>query len=132
MALAKVSTTFANSAASAGAEQPSGDRRGYRLHCGREIGWFAHRRERQRHQALAMRRDQPVETQTQRGRVAAEGEFDGFAGQSLGFALQQHLGGEGGSVTRATRPTRGIAGTALLKWASPLFLLFLQEIISDH
>jgi hypothetical protein len=88
MALAKVSTTFANSAASAGASNPRADGRGNRLHRGGEIGRLAHWRKRQRHQPLAMRRDQAVETEPQRRRVAAKGEFDSFAGQGFGLALQ--------------------------------------------
>jgi hypothetical protein len=64
--------------------------------------------------------------------VAAEGELDGFAGQGLCLALQQQLGGEGRSIPSPARAAGGVAGTALLKWASPLFLLFLQEIISNH
>jgi len=59
----------------------------------------------------------------------AKGELDGFAGQGLGFALQQQLGGKGRSIARSARATGGVTGTALLKWASPLFL---QEIISNR
>ena len=113
-------------------QQPSGDRRGDRLHRGRKIRRLAHRRERQRHQPFAVRRDQAVETKPQRRQVAAEGEFDGLAGQGFRLTLQQHLGSQGRSIAEPARATGGVAGTPLLERASPLFLLFLQEIISDH
>jgi hypothetical protein len=113
-------------------QQPSADGRGNRLHRDGEIGRLAHWRQRQRHQPLAMWRDQAVETEPQRGRVATKGEFDGFAGQGFGLALQQQLGGQGRFVATPARAASGVAGTPLLEWAAPLFLLFLQEIISDH
>jgi len=126
-----VSTHLCQFSRLGGGEHALRDRRGDRLHRGREIRRLAHRRERQWHQPFAVRRNETVETEPQRGWVAAKGELDGFAGQGLGFALQQQLGSEGRSIARSARPAGGVAGTALLKWASPLFLLFLQEIISS-
>src|SRR5208283_1110787 len=115
-----------------GCECAPRNRRGDRLHCGREIGRLAHRRERERHQPLTMRRDQAVETEPQCGRVAAESELDGLAGQGLGLALKQQLSGLRRAIAIPARAARRIAGTPLLERAPPLFLLFLQEIISSH
>jgi hypothetical protein len=79
-----------------------------------------------------MRCDQAVETEPQCRRIAAEGELDSLAGQGLGLTLEQRLGNQSRPVSTPERPAGGIAGTPLFEWASPLFLLFLQEIISDY
>ena len=130
MALAKVSTTFANSEASAGAIVRCATAAAIASiaaarSTGLRIGGSANGTSRSR--CGAMR-----ETEPQCGWVAAKGKLDGFAGQGLGFALQQQLGGEGRPVARSARAAGGVAGTALLKWAPAPHLLFLQKIISSH
>src|SRR5271165_96790 len=100
-----------------GCECAPRNRRGDRLHRGREIGRLAHRRERERHQPLTMRRDQAVETEPQRGRVATESELDGLAGQGLSLALEQPLGGLRRVIATPARAAGGIAGTPLLERA---------------
>ena len=55
----------------------------------------------------AVRRSGIVETEPQRGWVAAKGQIDSLADQGLGLTLEQRLGSQGGCVARSARPAAG-------------------------
>jgi hypothetical protein len=82
--------------------------------------------------AVAARRQEPVETEFQRGRIALERELDGLAGQGLGLTVEGVLHRPSRPVSRPARAPGGIAGPALFEGPSPLFLLFFHQIISHR
>jgi hypothetical protein len=91
-----------------------------------EIGGALHRRQAEPHRPFAARRNDAIEANPQRPRIALEGEFDGPPGQRLGLAIEHPLGGLGRPVARARRPPGRIARPALpeppLRIAADLFL----------
>ena len=76
------------------------------------------------HGPVAARRDDAVEAEPQRQGVTAEGKRHGFAGQRLGFAVEQSLGGARRVVSAPLRLAGGIARLPFHEMAlcGPLYL----------
>ena len=70
--------------------------------------------------SLAPRLRYTVQTQAQCRAIVGKRKLDDFAGQRLGFAVEQRFGCERGAVPRTLGLTRWAAALALDEWALPL------------
>src|SRR4029077_7009512 len=104
----------------AGADLAGGDRGDDRRHCANGVAGALQRRRYEADRSLAAGRQYAVQTQAQCRAIAAERKLDDFAGQCLGFAIEQRFGCERGAVSRAPGLTRWAAALALDEWAPPL------------
>ena len=96
------------------------------------MGGAPDRRQGELDRAAAAWPQRALQAQPQRRCVAAEGEFDGLAGQGLGLAVEHGCGGFGRPVHRPARPAGKVARPALLEGPSSArcFRCYLQRHIS--
>jgi hypothetical protein len=127
-----VSTTFAISAASAGVTSAARGCSSKRAHRAGNIGGAPDRRQRELYRAVTAWPQDALQAQPQRRCVAAEGEFDGLAGQRLGLAVEHDRSGFGRPVGRPAWPAGGVARPALFEGppSARCFRCYLQRHIS--